>query len=64
MAPTISNTEVVKSFKRVLENLSDKEQIVMNKRLGVYGERETLQHIGNSFEKPITRERVRQIENS
>jgi len=45
MAPTISNTEVVQSFKKVLKNLSEKEQTVINKRLGVYGERETLQHI-------------------
>ncbi|MCD5380663.1 hypothetical protein LR004_01945 [Candidatus Gracilibacteria bacterium] len=64
MAPIISNTEVVQSFNKVLKNLSEKEQTVMTKRLGVYGDKETLQHIGNSFEKPITRERVRQIENS
>ncbi|MDQ7022864.1 MAG: sigma factor-like helix-turn-helix DNA-binding protein [Candidatus Gracilibacteria bacterium] len=64
MSSIVSGNEITKSFEMVLENLSDKEQLVVEKRIGVNGERETLQSIGNSFEKPITRERVRQIENS
>ncbi len=64
MSSIVSWNEVTKSFEMVLENLSDKEQMVIEKRIWVSWERETLQSIGNSFEKPITRERVRQIENS
>ncbi len=64
MNSTISNIEVVQSFKKALENLSEKEQIVMGKRLWLEGEKQTLQNIWNSFSQPITRERVRQIENS
>ncbi len=64
MAGVISNVEVVQSFKKALQNLSEKEQIVMGKRLGLEWEKQTLQNIGNSFSQPITRERVRQIENS
>ena len=64
MAATITNDEVIESFKKALQNLSQKEQIVMEKRLGLQWERQTLQSIWNSFKSPITRERVRQIENS
>jgi hypothetical protein len=44
----------------VLEALTDKEQSVISRRIGLTGEPETLQSIGNDFK--ITRERVRQIE--
>jgi len=64
MSSIVSWNEITKSFEIVLENLSDKEQMVIEKRIWVSWEKETLQSIGNSFEKPITRERVRQIENS
>lgn len=64
MSALISNTEVINSFRHALKNLSDKEQIVIEKRLWLYGDKETLQCIWNSFDKSITRERVRQIENS
>jgi len=64
MSSIVSWNEVTKSFEMVLKNLSDKEQLVIEKRIWVNWEKETLQSIGNSFEKPITRERVRQIENS
>lgn len=64
MSFIVSWNEVTKNFEKVLENLSDKEQLVIEKRIWVNWEKETLQSIGNSFEKPITRERVRQIENS
>jgi DNA-directed RNA polymerase sigma subunit (sigma70/sigma32) len=48
----------------VLQSLSDKERIVIERRIGLHGERETLQNIGNSFKPAITRERVRQIEDA
>ena len=64
MSFIVSGNEVTKNFEKVLENLSDKEQLVIEKRIWVNWEKETLQSIGNSFPKPITRERVRQIENS
>jgi len=64
MVATVANKEVVLSFSDALKSLSEKEQLVIWKRLGIDGEKETLQYIWNSFKKPITRERVRQIENS
>lgn len=64
MSSIISGNEVTKSFEDALINLSDKEQFVIQRRIWIDWERETLQWIGNSFVKPITRERVRQIENS
>jgi hypothetical protein len=33
MSSIISNTEVIKSFENVLENLSEKEQFVIQKRI-------------------------------
>lgn len=64
MSSIISSSEVKKSFEDVMIKLSDKEQFVIEKRIWIYWTKETLQWIGNSFKKPITRERVRQIENS
>jgi Sigma-70, region 4 len=52
--------EVHTGFLSVLEALTDKEQSVISRRIGLTGEPETLQSIGNDFK--ITRERVRQIE--
>lgn len=54
------HTEVQDGFVSVLKGLTDKEQAVITRRIGLSGERETLQAIGNDF--GITRERVRQIE--
>ncbi len=53
-------TEVQNSFVLVLKWLTEKEQAVITRRIGLFGEKETLQAIGNDF--GITRERVRQIE--
>ncbi len=47
-------------FMDILNSLADKERTVISRRIGLEGERETLQEIGNSY--GITRERVRQIE--
>ena len=33
MSSIVSGNEVTKSFKKVLENLSDKEQLVIEKRI-------------------------------
>ncbi len=52
--------EVHAGFLSVLDALTDKEQSVISRRIGLSGEPETLQSIGNDFN--ITRERVRQIE--
>ena len=56
----ITNTEIRKNFVGILSSLTDKEQAVIMRRIGMNGEKETLQSIGNSY--AITRERVRQIE--
>ncbi|MCH2189286.1 hypothetical protein MK079_05675 [Candidatus Gracilibacteria bacterium] len=57
--PTITS-----SFIDVLQSLSEKERGVIERRVGLSGHRETLQSIGDSFQPSITRERVRQIEES
>ncbi|MDD2907778.1 MAG: sigma factor-like helix-turn-helix DNA-binding protein [Candidatus Gracilibacteria bacterium] len=60
----LNNKIIVKSFEDILRSLSDKERRVIEKRVGINSEKETLQNIGNSFSPAITRERVRQIEDS
>jgi DNA-directed RNA polymerase sigma subunit (sigma70/sigma32) len=64
MQATLTTNTIEKSFSDVLQSLSDKERIVIERRIGLHGERETLQNIGNSFKPAITRERVRQIEDA
>lgn len=61
---TLTNTNIETSFSEVLSSLSEKEKTVIWKRVGLRGEKQTLQFIGNSFQPGITRERVRQIEES
>jgi len=48
----------------VLSSLSDKERVVIERRIWLAWEKETLQNIWNSFKPAITRERVRQIEDA
>ncbi|MFA5917289.1 MAG: sigma factor-like helix-turn-helix DNA-binding protein [Candidatus Gracilibacteria bacterium] len=60
----INDQKLIDIFKKVLSSLGEKEQNVISRRIGLTGERETLQSIGNSFSPNITRERVRQIEDS
>ena len=60
----LSNKNIVKSFSDILDSLSQKERSVIERRVGLFSEKETLQNIGNSFSPAITRERVRQIEES
>lgn len=47
-------------FDSILDSLAEKERAVISRRIGLTGERETLQEIGDTY--GITRERVRQIE--
>jgi len=61
---TLTNTQIRSYFDKVLSSLSEKERDVIERRIGLKGQRETLQSIGNSFSPNITRERVRQIEDA
>jgi len=63
-ATQINSNNVVDIFKDILKSLSWKEKSVVEKRIWLNWEKETLQNIGNSFSPSITRERVRQIEDS
>lgn len=64
MQATLTRNIIEKSFSQVLQSLSEKERIVIERRIGLNGDKETLQNIGNSFKPSITRERVRQIEDA
>ncbi len=61
---TIDKKNIETIFQTVLNSLSDKEKNVITRRVGMNGEKETLQSIWNSFKPAITRERVRQIEDA
>ena len=61
---SITEQKLLDIFKKVLNSLWDKEQKVISKRIWIDWKRETLQSIWNSFKPNITRERVRQIEES
>lgn len=52
--------DITKIFNGILDSLADKERTVITRRIGLTGNRETLQEIGDTY--GITRERVRQIE--
>lgn len=56
----VKSAEIRDGFVTVLSGLTEKERTVISRRIGLQGERETLQSIGESYS--ITRERVRQIE--
>lgn len=60
----LSNKNIAKSFSFILDSLSHKESSVIGRRVWLFEEKETLQNIGSSFSPAITRERVRQIEES
>lgn len=61
---TFDNSSILAAFRDILKALSPKEKDVIERRIWLRGEKETLQNIWNSFIPNITRERVRQIENS
>lgn len=60
----IDDKTIINSFREILNSLSKKEKDVIEKRVWFDWQRQTLQSIWNSFSPSITRERVRQIENS
>ena len=60
----LNNTCIIESFGTILSSLSEREKNVIERRVGLKWDRETLQNIGSSFSPAITRERVRQIEDS
>lgn len=60
----INSRDLKASFASMLKSLTDKEQMVIERRVWLTWEKETLQSIGDSFKPIITRERVRQIEES
>lgn len=60
----LNNSSIVNTFKDILKALSDKEKNVIERRIWLNWEKETLQNIWDSFSPNITRERVRQIEDS
>lgn len=60
----LDNNCIIQSFENILNSLSQREKDVIQRRVGLNWERETLQNIGSSFSPAITRERVRQIEDS
>ncbi len=64
MSQTLDQNSLYTSFENILTSLSNKEKIVIQKRIWLNCEKETLQNIWNSFTPNITRERVRQIEDS
>lgn len=61
---TFDNSSIVSTFKDILKALSSKEKDVIERRIWITWEKETLQNIWDSFSPNITRERVRQIEDS
>lgn len=60
----INSKDLQNSFANMLKSLTDKEQMVIERRVWIGWEKETLQSIWDSFKPAITRERVRQIEDS
>ena len=64
MQATLTKNIIEKSFWEVLSSLSEKERVVIERRIGLHWLKETLQNIWNSFKPAITRERVRQIEDA
>ena len=63
-ATLLNRNEIETSFSSILNSLSEKEKNVLVNRVWLDGQRLTLQAIWNSFSPSITRERVRQIEDS
>lgn len=62
MAKVLDSFILKKSFVEVLDTLSKKEKEVISRRIWLDWNKETLQWIWSSFKPWITRERVRQIE--
>ena len=52
----LSNKNIVESFSDILDSLSKKERNVIERRVWLFSDKETLQNIGSSFSPCITRE--------
>lgn len=63
-ATILDNKKIESNFLEILNSLSEKEKSVLENRVWLSWERLTLASIWKSFSPAITRERVRQIENS
>jgi len=63
-ATLLSKNEIETGFSTILDSLSEKEKNVLRNRVWLEWQKLTLQAIWNSFSPSITRERVRQIEDS
>lgn len=63
-ATILDNKKIETNFSEILDSLSEKEKKVLENRVWLSWERLTLQKIGNNFSPSITREIVRQIEDS
>ncbi len=63
-ATLLNNKGIETGFSDILDSLSEKEKNVLRNRVWLDGSRLTLQSIWNKFSPSITRERVRQIEDS
>ncbi len=61
---TLDKNSIENTFKEIIDSLSQKEKTVISERVWLNWERKTLQYIWTSFSPSITRERVRQIEDS
>ena len=59
MQTTLDTPAISRNFTAILDSLSEKESIVISRRMGLHGNKSTLQAIGDEFQ--ITRERVRQL---
>ncbi len=64
IASTIENKIIVDLFWKTISPLSEKEQIIIQKRIWMFWKIESLQEIWLWFNPPVTRERVRQLETS
>jgi len=63
-ATLLNKNEIETGFSSILDSLSEKEKNVLRNRVWLEWQKLTLQAIWNSFSPSITRERVRQIEDS
>lgn len=61
---TTESKNLIDSFYKILDSLSEKEKSVIERRIWLNWEKETLQSIWSSFFPPITRERIRQLEDT
>lgn len=63
-ATTLNKKDIVKTFSNILGSLSKKEKSIIERRIWLKWHKETLQSIWDSLVPSVTRERVRQIEES